>query len=188
MFDLAVVSSPVGFLTLAARGRQLQVLYFGDDRAAVAAMVRRRDPGAPIVESPDPAGAVSALDAYFKGALDALDQLDVDPAGTPFQRRVWQALRNVAAGRTAAYSDIAAAVGAPAAVRAVGAANGANPIAIVIPCHRIIGRSGTLVGYGGGLDRKRWLLEHEGVLLRTANSSVPVGASLAMEHGEAGGT
>jgi methylated-DNA-[protein]-cysteine S-methyltransferase len=86
--------------------------------------------------------------------------------GTPFQIRVWNALRSVGVGRTASYTEIANAIGAPTATRAVGAANGANPIAIVVPCHRIIGAAGSLVGYGGGLDRKRWLLEHEGVLLK----------------------
>jgi methylated-DNA-[protein]-cysteine S-methyltransferase len=82
--------------------------------------------------------------------------------GTPFQQRVWRALRMVRAGHTASYSEIARIIGAPAAVRAVGAANGANPVAVVVPCHRIIGSNGTLTGYGGGLRRKEWLLRHEG--------------------------
>jgi methylated-DNA-[protein]-cysteine S-methyltransferase len=94
--------------------------------------------------------------------LDILDTIEVEMNGTPFQLRVWQALRGVHAGRTASYSEIARAVGAPAAVRAVGAANGANPIAVVVPCHRIIGANGALTGYGGGLRRKEWLLRHEG--------------------------
>ncbi len=106
------------------------------------------------------------LTGYFSGDLHALDRLTVDPMGTPFQIRVWNALRSVGVGRTASYTEIANAIGAPTATRAVGAANGANPIAIVVPCHRIIGAAGSLVGYGGGLDRKRWLLEHEGVLLK----------------------
>ena len=82
--------------------------------------------------------------------------------GTPFQKRVWEALRTVPAGKTASYAELAVRVGSPAAVRAVGAANGANPVAIVVPCHRIIGSNGTLTGYGGGLERKTWLLRHEG--------------------------
>ena len=109
---------------------------------------------------------MTALRAYFAGDLHALDRLSVDPIGTTFQRRVWTALRTVKAGLTVSYADIANAIGAPTSTRAVGAANGANPIAIVVPCHRIIGSGGSLVGYGGGLERKRWLLEHEGVLLR----------------------
>ena len=142
---------------------------FGDNRADFESddptELRRRLAGV-VKQHPDPAGAVSALRAYFAGDLQALETLTVDPMGTPFQLRVWTALRSVPAGRTASYSDIANAIGAPTATRAVGAANGANPIAIVVPCHRIIGSGGSLVGYGGGLERKRWLLEHEGVLLK----------------------
>ena len=85
----------------------------------------------------------------------------MDTGGTPFQRKVWSALRDIGVGRTASYSEVAKAVGSPSAVRAVGAANGANPIPIVIPCHRVIGADGSLCGYGGGLERKRWLLRHE---------------------------
>ena len=103
------------------------------------------------------------LRRYFDGELDALDDIAVDPAGTPFQLRVWTALRDVRAGTTTSYSALARHIGTPNAVRAVGAANGANPIPIIIPCHRVIGADGRLVGYGGGLDRKRWLLAHEGV-------------------------
>jgi methylated-DNA-[protein]-cysteine S-methyltransferase len=119
-----------------------------------------------VTPAADPAGAVAILRDYFDGDIHALDRVVVEMDGTPFQRQVWTALRTVRAGRTASYSDIARAIGLPAAVRAVGAANGANPIAVVVPCHRIIGAEGSLTGYGGGLDRKRWLLEHEGVLLR----------------------
>ena len=95
--------------------------------------------------------------------MTSLDVVEVELHGTDFQRRVWLALRSVAACTTSSYAELARKVEAPAAVRAVGAANGANPVAIVLPCHRIIGSNGTLTGYGGGLDRKRWLLNHEGV-------------------------
>ena len=166
MFRLTVRPSPVGPLTLAARGDLLVMVRFGDDREHAERFLRRQEPSTAIVEHRDPAGAAAALDRYFNGELAALDQLQVDFYGTDFQRRVWTALRAIGAGRTASYLDIANSVGAPSAVRAVGAANGANPIPIVVPCHRIIGTSGALVGYGGGLDRKRWLLEHEGVLLK----------------------
>ena len=101
------------------------------------------------------------LERYFAGELDALDEVQVEMNGTDFQRRVWSALRDVKAGRTASYSDVARSIGSPAAVRAVGAANGANPVAVIVPCHRIIGTNGTLTGYGGGLERKQWLLRHE---------------------------
>ncbi len=102
-----------------------------------------------------------ALSAYFDGALDAIDDVDTTTNGTVFQRQVWAALRRIPAGATLSYSALAARIGRPAAVRAVGAANGANPIAIIVPCHRVIGADAALTGYGGGLARKRWLLAHE---------------------------
>ena len=165
MFHLTVFESPIGPLTVAAHDDRLIALSFGDERRTMEDMLRRRH-GADVAGHPDPAGAASALRAYFAGDLSALDTLSVEPHGTAFQQRVWSALRDVRAGTTASYRDIANAIGAPAATRAVGAANGANPIAIVVPCHRIIGAGGSLVGYGGALERKRWLLEHEWVLLK----------------------
>jgi len=166
MLDYRVIDSPLGALTITASGERLMSLRFGDERAELEHELIRRRAGGVVNEHPDPAGAVSALENYFGGDLHALDRLTVDPMGTSFQLRVWSALRAVGVGRTASYTEIANAIGAPTATRAVGAANGANPIAIVVPCHRIIGAAGSLVGYGGGLDRKRWLLEHEGVLLK----------------------
>ena len=166
MFQLAVRESPVGPLTVAARDGRVVLVRFGGEQEAARSVLRRHDAAASFVEHPDPGGAVSALDAYFGGDLAALDGLPVDFLGTPFQQRVWSELRKVAAGRTASYRDIARAIGSASSTRAVGAANGANPVAIVVPCHRIIGTSGSLVGYGGGLERKRWLLQHEGILLK----------------------
>jgi methylated-DNA-[protein]-cysteine S-methyltransferase len=164
VLDYCVIESPLGPLTIMAAGERVMDVRFGDERAEYEHewLQRKRL----VREHPDPGGAVTALAAYFGGDLSALDRLTVDPMGTPFQLRVWNALRSIGAGRTASYKEIANAIGAPTAVRAVGAANGANPIAIVVPCHRIIGAGGSLVGYGGGLERKRWLLEHEGVLLK----------------------
>lgn len=110
-------------------------------------------------------GAIAdRIAAYFGGALDALDEIPVAPRGTEFQRRVWLALRSIPPGQTRSYGQIAAEVASPAAVRAVGAANGANPIPLVLPCHRVIASSGALHGYGWGLWRKEWLLRHEGYL------------------------
>jgi methylated-DNA-[protein]-cysteine S-methyltransferase len=166
VFQLAVCESPVGPLTVAARDGRLVMVRFGAEREAAGLVLRRHHPAASIAEQADPAGAVSALEAYFGGDLGALDGLPVDFLGTPFQQRVWSELRKISAGRTASYLDIARAIGSAASPRAVGAANGANPVAIVVPCHRIIGTSGALVGYGGGLERKRWLLQHEGILLK----------------------
>ena len=105
------------------------------------------------------------LGEYFSGKRKTFDY-PLAPKGTEFQLAVWNALLEIPYGDTTTYAELARRIGRPSAVRAVGAANGANPIPIVVPCHRIIGTSGTLVGYGGGLDRKRWLLEHEGVLLK----------------------
>jgi len=159
------IASPVGDLTLAARDDRLCLLHFGADEAAVRLTLSRWYPGAPVDAHPDPAGAAAALARYFDGDLGALDAIDVELNGTPFQRRVWEALRSIRAGTTCSYADLARRLNAESAVRAVGAANGANPVALVLPCHRVIGSDGSLTGYGGGIDRKRWLLHHEGVLL-----------------------
>ena len=109
-----------------------------------------------------PQGIRQALDAYFAGDLQPLDEIECRTGGTPFQRAVWTALRTIRPGHTMSYGALAAALGVPKAVRAVGLANGANPISVVVPCHRVIGANGSLTGYGGGLERKRWLLVHEG--------------------------
>jgi len=105
------------------------------------------------------------LKAYFAGDIVAIDDIPADSAGTDFQRKVWKMLRKIPAGKTWSYNQLAQRIGRPAAIRAVGAANGANPISVVVPCHRVIGANGSLTGYGGGLERKRWLLRHEGVSL-----------------------
>lgn len=105
--------------------------------------------------------AKNALEAYFAGDLEAISRLSVATAGTDFQRAVWHALRTIAVGDTTTYGALATQIGRPRAVRAVGAANGSNPIAIVVPCHRVIGANAALTGYAGGLQRKSWLLAHE---------------------------
>jgi methylated-DNA-[protein]-cysteine S-methyltransferase len=104
-----------------------------------------------------------ALEAYFDGELEAIGELPVQTSGTPFQREVWAALRAIPTGKTTTYGRLAAALGRPKAMRAVGMANGSNPVSIIVPCHRVIGANASLTGYGGGIDRKRWLLKHEGV-------------------------
>lgn len=114
-----------------------------------------------LVPARDPAGLSTAISAYFAGDLDAIDDLPVAAGGTEFQRRVWEALRRIPCGATTSYQALARKIGRPAAVRAVGTANGANPVSVVVPCHRVIGTGGSLTGYGGGLARKRWLLDHE---------------------------
>ena len=161
MIELAEHPSPIGPLTVAVVEGRVCALSFSDFRETQRAALERRFKGYEVRRTEDPSGVCGRLQAYFDGELTALDAIDVDPAGTPFQLAVWAALRTIAPGRTASYTDVAHAIGAPQAVRAVGAANGANPIAIIVPCHRVIGARGALVGYGGGLERKRWLLNHE---------------------------
>ncbi|MCK9487425.1 MAG: methylated-DNA--[protein]-cysteine S-methyltransferase [Dehalococcoidia bacterium] len=107
-----------------------------------------------------------ALRRYFAGEIEALASVPVRTGGTAFQREVWDALRAIPAGSTRSYGELARAIGRPAAVRAVGLANGANPVGVVVPCHRVIGADGTLTGYGGGIERKHWLLRHEGAAFR----------------------
>ena len=109
----------------------------------------------------DPAGFTSALNAYMEGEIGAIQNLPVETEGTPFQRKVWTALRDIAPGKTESYGQMALRIGRPTASRAVGMANGANPVGVVVPCHRVIGANSSLTGYGGGLERKRWLLMHE---------------------------
>lgn len=153
--------SPIGQLAVATVGDCIVGIDLRGDPAALETQLIKKA-GASAPGSPSRV-VLDALDRYFAGDLTAIDALAVNPSGTPFQLRVWSALRDVRAGSTTSYSAIAKRLGTPQAVRAVGAANGANPIPIVIPCHRVIGADGRLVGYGGGLERKRWLLAHEGV-------------------------
>ncbi len=109
----------------------------------------------------DPGGLSGVLRRYFSGELTSIDALPTMTAGTAFQQSVWRVLRQIPCGETITYTELAKRIGKPAAVRAVGLANGANPIGIVVPCHRVIGANGSLTGYGGGIERKRWLLQHE---------------------------
>ena len=145
------IESPVGPLFLAAEDRGLVCLSFEGESSTA--------------DSDDPASmhltaAIAQLEEYFAGRRREFE-LELLPAGTGFQKAVWRALAAIPFGQTRTYSEIARAIGRPDSVRAVGAANGANRIAIIIPCHRVIGADGSLTGFGGGLDVKRWLLEHE---------------------------
>jgi methylated-DNA-[protein]-cysteine S-methyltransferase len=127
--------------------------------------------GFSLREGRSPAPVRDALQAYFNGALRALDALSVATGGTTFQREIWAALRRIPLGQTCSYGELAKQIGRPAAVRAVGLANGANPIGIVVPCHRVIGADRSLTGYAGGLARKRWLLAHEGASFAAARKA-----------------
>jgi methylated-DNA-[protein]-cysteine S-methyltransferase len=147
---------------------------FAADADAVVDCLERHVGPMERVDDPDPGGAVSVLDRYFAGEVAAIDELQLDPIGTEFQRSVWRALRAVPVGETTSYGEIAAEIGAPGAVRAVGSANGANPIVVIVPCHRVVRSDGSLGGYGGGLDRKRWLLAHEDAGTASLWSPAPV--------------
>ena len=139
----------------------LRALEFGDEEDRLRRHLRAHYGKYQLEEGAAPKNITLAVDAYFKGDLERIDELPTATGGTAFQREVWKALRTIPAGTTMSYGQLAANIGHDGASRAVGAANGSNPIAIVVPCHRVIGANGTLTGYGGGLPRKKWLLEHE---------------------------
>ena len=158
-------ASPIGTILLVADQGALHALYFGDDVERVRVTLRRRNPSCEIREGRVPHAITAALSSYFDGELAAIDSVPVVMNGTDFQRKVWALLRKIPAGTTTSYGALAATLGQPGASRAVGLANGSNPVGLVVPCHRVIGSNGSLTGYGGGLPRKRWLLAHEGVML-----------------------
>ncbi len=159
----ADLDTPVGPVRVAARDGAVVACCYADHWDRIAAKVVRRFPDDDWVEGPTP--AADAVAAYLGGDLAALDELVVDAGGTEFQQRVWDALRTIPRGQTWSYKDLAAAAGAGDGMRAVGQANGANPVWIVVPCHRVIRSDGSIGGYGGGVDRKEWLLAHEGAHL-----------------------
>lgn len=156
--------SPLGALLIVTEGAALRALDFADFAERMHRLLARHYGPVALAEGATPPAIAAALDAYFAGDLAALDALTVATNGSDFQRRVWAALRTIPAGETLGYGTLAARLGQPGAARAVGLANGANPIGIVVPCHRVIGASGALTGYAGGVARKRWLLAHEGAL------------------------
>jgi len=148
----AFLETPIGLLEIGESGGAIVEVCFGDGSTPAASE-----------SSPGLGEALRQLREYFAGRRRTFD-LKLDPRGTAFQKRVWDELLKISFGRTKSYGKIAASLGLSRAVRAVGAANGKNPISIIIPCHRVVGRTGGLVGYGGGLWRKQWLLRHEGAL------------------------
>jgi methylated-DNA-[protein]-cysteine S-methyltransferase len=163
---LSRLESPIGTLTLAAGAAGLCALEFKSSKQRAQARLALERPGATFEDEGALIEPIKAkLEEYFGGALKALDEIPVDPDGTEFQKQVWSALRKIGPGRTASYGELARTIGRPKAVRAVGMANARNPIALVVPCHRIIASDGTLCGYGGGLPQKEWLLRHEGARL-----------------------
>ncbi|MRS16008.1 methylated-DNA--[protein]-cysteine S-methyltransferase [Enterobacteriaceae bacterium RIT691] len=135
------------------------------DRMTQLLELHYRVEGYERVAATDPNGLSTKMKAYFDGDLSIIETLPSATAGTPFQREVWQALRTIPCGQVMHYGQLAEQLGRPGAARAVGAANGSNPVSVVVPCHRVIGRNGTMTGYAGGVQRKEWLLRHEGYLL-----------------------
>ena len=146
----------------------LRVFEWIDHEARTLQLLRRQYPNVELQSGAAPQATSRAFEAYFAGELTALDGVATQTGGTEFQRRVWTALRTIPVGTTLSYQALATRIDSPRAVRAVGLANGKNLIGLVIPCHRVIGSDGTLTGYAGGLARKRWLLQHEGAVFRTA--------------------
>ncbi len=157
-------STPIGPVILAAdQEGNLRTAFFADDEEIIRHQLRLHygEHGFTLHPEKNPFALTAAISSYFSGQLDAIDSIPVKTGGTPFQREVWRALREIPCGATTSYGELARRIGHSAAVRAVGAANGANPVVVVVPCHRVIGSDGSLTGYGGGIERKRWLLDHE---------------------------
>ena len=162
---LSRYDAPVGeLLVVTDLGNILRALDFSDFEERMLTLLGRHYGTVVLSNGSAPARVTAALDAYFSGDLVALESLEIATGGSAFQRSVWAALRQIPAGETTGYGALAALLGNPGAARAVGLANGANPIGIVVPCHRVIGASGALTGYAGGVERKRWLLRHEGAI------------------------
>ena len=160
---LDTIPAPFGaFLIATDQDGTLRAVDFWADEPALRRLLARQYGDVKVEAGQAPAPVRRAFEAYFAGDIRALEKLPVATVGTGFQRKVWAALQRIPAGETRSYGQLAAEIGEPDAARAVGLANGRNPIAIVIPCHRVIGADGSLTGFGGGLPRKRWLLTHEG--------------------------
>lgn len=154
--------SPIGDVLLVSDGQYLRALDFWDYEPRMHQLLRLHYGSYSLQSARNPAGLSALIERYMNGDLQAIATIPVATGGTPFQKEVWAALRAIPLGQTISYSALAQKIHRPKAVRAVGLANGANPVSIVVPCHRVIGSNGSLTGYGGGLERKRWLLRHEG--------------------------
>jgi methylated-DNA-[protein]-cysteine S-methyltransferase len=155
-------ASPIGRILFASDGQAICMLDFRGSEKRMEALLARRFGAIELKKGLDPQNLKKRLQEYFDGRLTALDTTPVSLGGSAFQQEVWAALREIPVGQTWSYGQLAARLGRPQAARAVGHANSLNPVAIIVPCHRVIGASSKLVGYGGGLERKQWLLRHEG--------------------------
>ena len=158
------IDTPIGEMVLVADGEgNLRATIWEDHGERLQPVLQHHygKDGFVLEPARNPGVLTEAIRRYFAGELTAIDSLPVEIAGTPFQREVWHALREIPCGTTVSYAELAGRIGRRKAVRAVGLANGSNPVGVVVPCHRVIGSDGSLTGYGGGIERKRWLLDHE---------------------------
>lgn len=157
------LATPIGTALLVTDEQgALRAFNWTDYEPAMLAWIARHYPKAGLADGRAPPSVREPFEAYFQGDARALETVPWRASGTAFQLKVWEALCTIPAGETLSYAGLAERIGRPTAVRAVGLANGANPVAVAVPCHRVIGSDGSLTGYGGGLPRKRWLLGHEG--------------------------
>lgn len=167
------IASELGTIVVVTDGQALCALDFEDYQARLLKNLQKRYPSFQLQPTTNPGGISDQIRAYLAGNYQALNQIPVSMAGTAFQQQVWSALKTIPPGTVLTYGELAIKLGKPNACRAVGLANALNPIAIVVPCHRVIGANANLTGYAGGLDRKRWLLAHEGVNLCELYRAVP---------------
>jgi methylated-DNA-[protein]-cysteine S-methyltransferase len=169
VFGLGRLQTPIGTALLVTDADGvLRALDWEEYQPRMNDLLRLQYGAVVLKDAPPPRDIKAALTGYFKGDLGQLNAIRWRVAGTPFQHKVWTALPGIPAGTTMSYGALAAQLDVPRAVRAVGRANGSNPISVVVPCHRLIGANGSLIKYGGGLERKRWLLAHEGIALQPA--------------------
>jgi methylated-DNA-[protein]-cysteine S-methyltransferase len=177
-------TSPIATLLLVTdESGTLRGLEFAENEARLLRLMRVHYGDYALEEGAAPSSLTRALNAYFAGDIEALADVPTTTNGTPFQREVWKGLRAIPAGTTVSYGQLAQSIGRKGASRAVGAANGANPIPIVVPCHRVIGADGSLTGFASGLARKRWLLDHEAVqrtVKRTSAAVTPGAAAVKL--------
>ncbi|BAB76689.1 methylated-DNA--[protein]-cysteine S-methyltransferase [Anabaena sp. FACHB-709] len=169
------ISSEIGTILIVSDGKSLCALDFEDYQPRMLKLLQKRYGSCDFQEVENPQGFSSLIQAYLQGDRHSLKNLPIETGGTPFQQQVWLALQTIPWGTTISYGELAAKINKPTAYRAVGLANSFNPIAIVLPCHRVIGANNLLTGYAGGLERKRWLLHHEGVVESIQNSLIPYG-------------
>lgn len=174
-FLLDSLATPIGQLIYVCDQQgNLRMVDWSDHEARALRLlgVHYGKNGYTLIKQQDPFGITTRLASYFEGDVSIIDDIPTATAGTAFRREVWRVLRNIYAGHTISYGELASRIGRPSAVRAVGLANGSNPISIVVPCHRVIGANGSLTGYGGGLHRKEWLLAHERAHTNQVNTAL----------------